>query len=45
MSSLARLFVLALVTLPLAAGSVLTGCAADEATDDEGGAFTEDEST
>ena len=44
MSSLSRLLVLALVTFPLAAGSVLTGCAADEATsDDEGGAFTEDQ--
>lgn len=47
MISLSRLFalpLLALVALPFAAGSVLTGCAADEASpSDEGGAFTEDE--
>jgi hypothetical protein len=44
MSSLARLFVLGLVALPLAAGSILTGCATETSSDDdEGGAFTEDE--
>jgi hypothetical protein len=43
MSSFARLFIAGLFALPLAAGSVLTGCAADPASDGEGPNVTEDE--
>lgn len=44
MSSFARLLIAGLCALPLlAAGGVLTGCAADQAAGDEGGNISEDE--
>jgi hypothetical protein len=43
MNPLARLFALGLFALPLAAGTVLAGCAAEPAADDDGGDITEDE--
>ena len=42
MSALVRLFLVGLGSLPLAASTALTGCAADSASED-GGNFTEDE--
>lgn len=43
MNPVARLFALGLFVLPLAAGTALTGCAADPAAEEEAGDFTEDE--